>query len=478
MASTSLNTQQVQTTYSEMTKKKEIAPFLNLVENDAFEVVSEYENLVMLHYRDDADKNLLGNLRGVVVDKNYGNVVSYSLPYTPTFTTNHLTSENGYIRLGDQTVETEKLKFKIGFEGTLITVFKYGGKVFRCTRKRLDFSRSRWGNSKTFGDIYTELSGPSDEELFDTEKEYSPFCHYFILVHPDVMICSKDNTYRLIYLGSKTMYSKEKCKYPLDKVDFQLRAPTRFYKPENITLEQANEHLMFGFYQRFEGYEFLDPRLLPGEFLILENTENGEMYRIQSEAYSWRTEMRNNNPNLFHRFFEFLDYSYLSNKPEDESKYKKMFPILTFYELDLLKNLENPIVVWPQKTDEEHEFPSTKDLKLYNIWQTFLISVPLSRQKEVIGFYERFMEKRNEVVAWLNEKSKNIENIGLTDYSKRFQDILLKTREFAYNTYRKDQSNSIETLIHNNIKSFISNERGRSLYGLIREMDKEKENKE
>jgi len=81
------------------------------------------------------------------------------------------------------------------------------------------------------------------------------------------------------------MYSTElgKCPYDLNEVDTDLHVPNTvslyeagsetksIYSPETLSLEEANKHLLFGFYEGFEGYQFLDPRLLPGEFLILED---------------------------------------------------------------------------------------------------------------------------------------------------------------------------------------------------------------
>ena len=258
----------------------------------------------------------------------------------------------------------------------------------------------------------------------------------------------------------------------------------KIYSPQVYTLEEANKHLIFGFYDPFEGYEYLDSRLLPGEFLILEDTETGDMYRVESLSYNWRSEMRNNNPNLLHRFFELLDFAYLKNNETDQDRYREKFPILTSYNTnDLRKTIENsPMIVWPQNTENDLDVPATRDTKLYNIWQCFLMAVPLCRQKEVVGYYDHLVERRSEIVEWLSELSDK-KNLDMTLFSKRVKDILVKTRMFAVDRVKKKQNidrrtgrkKNADEITKENIRNFISKEMGTSLYRILREMDRFKQ---
>jgi hypothetical protein len=489
--STTQNTTQHEvTTYSDMIKKENLSKMLGLEAAGPWEVVSETDNgLSMVHYTEKADLNIFGSLRGVVVDTNNGTIVCYSYPHATKIVTSSLSLENGKLRAGDYLLNPETTKIKIGFEGTLLHVFKHAGKVYRSTRKRFDASKSRWGNSKTFGDIYAELEGPKDEDLFDPTKDYSPYCHTFILVHPDLLICTRDNVGKgyLVYLGPKQMYSPEadRCPYPIEKVDVELRVPNtssslsdenkKIYAPELLTLDEANKHLKFGFYDEFEGSIYLDPRLLPGEFLILEDTENKLMYRVESNSYNWRSLMRNNNPNLLHRFYELIDFSYLKNAVEEDTLYTNMFPLLTLYDFESLSRAvtSNPIVVWPQNTEKVLSVPTTRDAKMYNIWQTILISMPLSKQNEIIHYYNILQNRKNEVIMWLNGLSSK-SDLDLTKFSKRVQDILTKTKTFAVNKARNEKTKklNVESLTRENIRNFISKELGSSLYRITREMDR------
>ena len=492
------------TTYDEMIMKQKIAPILGLEADGQWEIVSESDTgLVMVHYSTEANTDILGALRGVVVDTNKGNIVCYSYPHATSVVTSNLNVVDNVLQLSPTlSLNMDNIHIKMGFEGTLIHVFKHDGKVYRSTRKRLDSSKSRWGNSKTFGQIYQELKGPSDEMLFNSEKKYSPYCHTFILVHPDVLIATKLNVEKgfLVYLGPKQMYSKEegRCPYPLNEVDTELKTPltsnvfpsdldNKVYVPSLLNLEEANKHLLFGVYEPFEGYEHIDPRLLPGEFLILEDVSTKLMYKVESPAYHWRTSMRNNNPNLLHRFFELLDYAHAKNL--DNQKYVEMFSVLTMYNLESLQTVVStgPLIVWPQIYNVETSIPDTRDAKLYNIWQNFLISVPLKRQKEVLEFYTYLTTRRDELTNWfcqLSERAysrkENMEAVTLTDLSKRSQDILVKTRTFAEDRVRKGQNfdpktkekKNVDFWTAVNIRNFINKELGSSLYRLIKEMDR------
>ena len=484
-----------------------IAKVLNIPIDGPWEIISELpeENLYMVHYKNDVDPNEYPDLRGVVVDIKNKTVVSKSFPHTKRVVTNEIKfdNDNNITLFDDKNTQLkynlDNVQFKVGFEGPLIHVFKHNGNVYRTTRKKLDASRSRWGNSMRFGEMYETLGGPSDETLFNPEKKYSPYCHVFIMVHPDTLVACRDDIKDgyLVYLGPKKMYSTspENCPYDFSEVDEDLHVPEtsslqkdkNIFSPENIELAEVNKHLMFGFYDPIEGYQYLDKRLLPGEFVIMEELDENKnvksMVRIESVSYAWRCSMRNNNPNLHHRFYELLDYSYLKNDPFNRERFEKLFPILTCYEYSsLVEGMKNsPIVVWPQKTDLLHDFPLSNDTKLYNIWQCYLVSSPLNKQQEIAEYLQNLYNKRYELINWLYQLSKN--KTDPTKFSKRVADILIKTRKFAKQRIAKNQNvdrktgkvKTEEELTKDNIRNFMYKELGTSLYRLIKEMDKYKE---
>jgi len=486
------------TTYSDYILKQEIAPILGLEINESWEIVSEYESLVMVHYSETADMFQYGALRGVVLDRATKKIVSYSYPHATKLVSDRLSEEISegcrLVKLSPEVSLTSgDMKIRMGFEGPLFHLFKWNGKVFHSTRRRLEAENSRWGKSTTFEKIFHELGGPSDEDLFDPTKKYSPYCHTFILNSPDVLVASKNTCRSLIYLGSRKMYSVSP--YPEEEMDWELRTPKiKPFDPNStegimrspeLTVEEANAYLYSGFYNPGK-LALSDPRLLPGEFIIVQAGEN--MYRVESSSYNWRSNMRNNNPNFYHRFFELIDYSYLGNSVENKAAYLSMFPILTPYRHEVVAEMvKNTIVCWPQQSNsedfEEIDVPETKELKLYNIWLCLLMAAPLGFQKDVFEFYKRMNDERKECIEWFREVSNaNPTGEELNKFSKRAQNILLKTREFAENYVKKGESNHgkktsakesqrrKDEMRQQNIHNFLHKEVGSSLYRLIREM--------
>ncbi len=494
---TSQNMSQTVTSYDEMLLKQKIAPILSLEVDGPWEIVSQLDDLVMVHYTSNhktldlsEDMKKYAALRGVVIDIKTNTIVCASYPHAQRVMSSSLIVTENELVLNNDKLNLEDVIIKTGFEGTLMHVFKFNGKVYRVTRKRLDPSKSRWGNSKKFGEIYVELNGPKDEELFDPTKNYSPYVHTFILVHPDLLISSRDYVQKgfLVYLGAKKMY--EENSYPVDEVDTELHIPLminymndsdgkhaldgtgKIYYPHPLNLAQANKHLMFGFYDSFPGYENLDSRMLPGEFIIVEDKNTHKMYKVESPAYVWRTSLRNNNPNLKHQFFELLDY--VSSKVGDE-KYKYTFLPLMLYDYNsLVENInKEPIIVWSNGNNSTSNDILNRDGKIYQIWENFLLAVPLCKQAEVVTYLPFLIQKREEVITWLKKLS-DINNLDATKFSKRVQDILLKTKMFAQKNQNRNKKD-IRTLTHDNIQNFIYKELGSSLYRLIREMTQNQE---
>lgn len=467
--------------------KQTIANILNIENSAAWEITScnDGKNLYMIHHKPEADLIKYGDIRGIVVDTKAKIVVCRSYGYTPIIVANSLSTKMFDTFGIEHTLDQNNVRFNVGYEGTLINIFKHDGEVYRSTRKRLDAERSRWGASKTFAEMYRQLGGPSDDTLFDPMSKYSPWVHSFIIVHPDVLVVSKDNIDQgyLVYLGSKKMYSTEydECPYKQLRQDGTLfvnedqfsqdervnagwidpvsHEPSNFLTPASLTLEEANHHLMFGAYESFDS-NYFDVRMLPGEFIIVHQTDTGKMLRVESGAYSWRSQIRDNDPNLLHRFFCLVSQSY------NQSTIEK-YPIFTPYNEESIKaQIETGgYVVWPQiraKVDM-----SKKESRLYNIWLVFLNAVPLHRQKEVSGYLNYLYTKRNELISWL----RYLENLGHFDpslFSKRVLNIIETARKFAgKNTNGKTVKNATK----DNIRNLIMKEEGSSLYRLIKEMD-------
>lgn len=522
--------------YDDSTIRAKISSIIGIENSAAWEIISSDpdQNLYMVHHKMEANLSDYGQIRGIVVDTRAGCIVCRSYGYSPTIVSNQLVTSpgDGNIHLRDElgldhVLNPARCLFKIGFEGTMINVFKHNGIVYRSTRKRLDASKSRWGTSKTFLEMYWDLGGPSDEDLFDPYSDYSPYCHTFIIVHPEVLVVSKDNVGDgyLVYLGPKQMWSTDynDCPYKQldakgnllpgitqEQFDRDLRVNAGWiddtlhlpqvvsdlsddvshgqgviFGSKNISFDEANKHLMFGFYNEFPDYQQLDQRTLPGEFVIVQKLdETGAvqgMFKVESVAYNWRAGMRDNNPNLLHRFFQLVNGSYLRiDNTGDRERYQKLYPYFTPYDSASIKKQleeEGPYVVWPHG---HVEIPQTKEEMMYNIWLAFLNAVPLHAQYEVSGYLEHLYAKRGELITWL----RSLESQGHIDpslFSPRVLNIIEAARKFAQKAVKEGRDRgadgrklSLKAVTNNNIKNLIMKEEGSSLYRIVREMDQYK----
>ena len=517
--------------------RKLISQVIGIENSAAWDIVSSdpEHNLYMVHHKPEANLFDYGKIRGIVVDTEAKTVVCRSYGYTPIVNADQITIQSGdnNIHLIDElgyehVMQPERIHMKTGFEGTLIHVFKHNGKVYRSTRKRLDPSRSRWGNSITFTEMYWDLGGPKDEVLFDSNSKYSPYCHTFILVHPDVLVVSKDNIGDgyLVYLGPKQMWSVsyDECPYKQTYengalyfginqeefnedprpnagwIDDTLHVPLTvtnmsdnvthsqghaIFSPNNLSFDEANKHLMFGFYNSFEGYNNMDYRLLPGEFVIIHYTDEYgaliKMVKVQSSSYSWRSNMRDNNPNLLYRFFQLVNGSYIHYETDDgKRRYNSLYPTLTPYDKDSIMNkIKNnePFVIWPQ-TVLDKNLLIDKESRMYNIWLAFLNSVPLHKQKDVSNYLDYLYNNRNELIGWLRMLERR-GGLDSTVIPSRAINIIGAAKKFAREKVKRDQNVtntgkilSIKTLIRNNIRNLVMKEEGSSLYRLIRDMNR------
>ena len=514
-----------------------ISEVLDIDNNAAWDIVSSDpdHHLYTVHHKPEADLGKYGQIRGVVVDTLAKTIVCRSYGYTPIVTSDQITVQEGDNKIHlidnlgtEHVLDPARIHMKTGFEGTLMYAFKHDGKVYRSTRKRLDPSRSRWGNSRPFTEMYWELGGPSDEVLFNPNSRYSPYCHVFIIVHPEVLVVSKDNVGAgyLVYLGPKQMWSVDPDESPYKQVseegnlmfgvsqedfdedprpnagwiDDTLYVPetlsnmndnvTRDYaifSPPNLSFDGANKHLLFGFYDPIN-YS-IDKRLLPGEFVIINQLDdNGavvKMIRVESTSYSWRSGMRDNNPNLLHQFFKTINGSYINNDTVDgKRRYDTLYPSLTPYSSDSINEFlkGGPIIIWPQNPNIDIVL-KTKDEKLYNIWLAFINAVPLHSQKAVSGYLDYLYNNRDELIGWLRSME-NRGHLDSTELSSRAIDIIRSARRFSRDSAAKGKDVnrsgkriSMKQMVRNNIRNLVMKERGPSLYKLIKEMNRWKRDK-
>lgn len=241
---------------------KRVCEILQLPSVSGWSVVDydESAGLAMVHYNPDSDMDTLGHVRGIVVDTNNGHIVTSSFGYTPTILCDEIVNQDGSYVMKDSTGKTHTFDatdsvMKRVFEGVVIRIMWYNGKCYRMTHKKLNASKSRWGSAKTFVAMFEEANGPKAEELFDTSKLYSSTCYDFIVVDPSLLI----GTRQVVNKPYIVLLTKREVNCPSDssegiysgKMSDEVGTVVNdsfIHCPKELTLEEANCHLQYGFY--------------------------------------------------------------------------------------------------------------------------------------------------------------------------------------------------------------------------------------
>jgi hypothetical protein len=491
--------------------KKIIAEIVGIPDNDNWKVFDSKpeHGLYLIHYNPNSNMYEYGQLRGVVVDINEKRVICNAYKYTPVVKSDKIEFEkNGNLILHDELGRThishkDKIKIVPGFEVVTIRVFLHHGNIYYSTYKKIEIwnSDSHWGDSDPFDKMCLDLNIPQADVLFpDKTKQYSNFAYIFMLVHPGVLNVSKISLNKgfIVYGGAKNIWDLSATKLdpalvvstPIDlKPTSELSEAiknTSLYAPEGFTVKQAESFLKHGYYT--ENYKQPDNKLDNGEFVIVYMNNTDDLYsnvvRIESTSYRWRSIMKDNKPNLRNQLWRLFDYRNVRLFDESEYiDYTNKFPIFEKYAIDsIIKKIDvSPIHFWPGKLVAANRYATTDDL-LYNIWVTFIMIVPLHRQKEVAGLYKEFSKNKQEIVEFLFTLSKQdkLDFLGEeVDPDKRILKLLELSRNRALGNINKHgvhlvPSKDTQTFLQNNIKSnldfLVGNEMGKSLYKIYKKM--------
>jgi len=478
---------------SEVELKEELAKIANLDSTENWSIFDQYEEEGLYLIHSTIEPKVKGLPRGIVVDLEAKTVVCDSFGFTPTAPLDGLMTLPGShdISIVDEYINRHIFShgnFSItpAYEGVIIRVFKHNNVVYFSTHKKLDCSRSKWGRSDRFLDMYKRLGGLSGETLFPEDVVTSPWCYNFLLVDAALLIATKQDigVGFVVDLGAKRMWEYENCPYDdvkqhespttIDALEATLRFQGRdipfFVRPPTLSLEQANEFLRFGYSE--------DHDTSYGESVILyQYDKNGKVcdsVRVQSTAYHQRSRLRGDNPNIRHRFYQLLN---AAMKWDHVHELMRAYPIFYHQGSDgcfsniYVEHLGQHIALDLRKTDD----------RIFLVYVHFYASLPDAHKEEGLKLWDDFKRDRSDVTAWLQELSEKAMPSEIEELSPRIQTILKLTEDHADNRIRtKRNKNRLgkrmgrRQLIKANIYNLILRESGPSLFKLIREMKRAK----
>ncbi len=471
--------------------KAKLAKYLQKNVSDDWDVY-DYDpinNLYLVHYNNHADMTKFGNIRGHVIHHDPSTdkyiTVCKGFSYTPTIQLDympagiHAVSDNlGKVHI----IDPSKAVFKRGHKAVTIRVFYFNKKIYYSTYRRLDIysSGAKWGNSSKFSDMYDKIKAPRGETLYDMSKTYSPIVHLILLVHPELADASKeiftDNKGYAMYVGHKRMMGYD---YPEDQIDTNVKQPHNLttnlhltktsepgkyiYTPGDLNVDKVNYILRYGWFHTDTKLS-ADVRLYPGEFIVayLEGASSTTIVKIQSTSYTWRNQIGGNDTDLYHRFCVLMSDRKISHMPNTE--FYQKYPNNCLYSIDYISDTLKDKYLISIPDNGNYGDINLEEIRSYQIWISFILSVPYHRQKEVSTFYHRYFSDQTKIISYIYDVYKQ------QRMTESYPERLLKIIELArtYVIRNENTQMQFDDRILHAIKYLIGNEYGDSLYKLFK----------
>ncbi len=531
-------------------EKQKVADLLNIPNNDNWDLVDMLpeKHLYLAHYSYSSDKEKYGHIRGLLVDTQLGLVICKSYRYIPTVYMDEIKPDvEGRVELTNLENNASKLhqdapkssdeasgspkmslavtkdaetgeKFpiyfnlknthlQIGYEGTAMRVIKHRGQVYHLTHRHLKTAEATWGASPSFKQLYSDLGGPSDDQLFLKNCDSSPYCHIFTLVHPTLMCTTRQYVGRgyLIYAGCQKMYGEESVtvegvgKQKLNQEmqtrlgpieaepadisciknlniakempDITEMTPPFIYIPKPFNLLEANQHLKYGFHhpETLEKYGKYDVRHNLGGFVLVLDDKQQIKYRIQSSGSTFRNRLMHNQPDTYKQYV-ILSRDAFVNNPKDREIYNEKYPILpkiTIKDLESYLMSEKRILIWPTHVCKSYnnEMKNHNDFA-YNVFANFILSMPFHLQRQSLGYKIKLDKEKNLLSDFLYRLA--VDGTSTNKYYSRVGQIISQAKKFAAD--RKYTGEDYLNSVGESIDFFLNCEDGPSLWKLLQQM--------
>jgi len=318
--------------------------------------------------------------------------------------------------------------------------------------------------------MYEKLGGPTGSDLFDVTEIESPYCYIFLIVHPDLLVGSQEdvgNGYIVHLETRKMLWSTSGAERKLNTSPTLPVTKGTLYQPSLLSLDEANDMLRYGTHTELKDTKLFDDRLSTGESIMLATDK--VMIKVSSPSYTWRANLRDDNPNLKHQFFLLSNSARLdtSNKASLDN-FKEYYPLVAVPDMKVVRsNLDKGLIDIKMLTDIKNMNQSTR---LAIVWYNFLISVPVSQQSKVIDLLDTYYKERAAAVDWvISIFGDDIGKITPNKDVPRAQSVILLAKQMTSSSYRRNTRKTFNDVLRDNIKVVINSLLGARLYQLIKE---------
>jgi len=472
---------------------------------------NESLGLKLYHYdqnevKKSSSEDSLRKVRGLVTT-NSDFVVAKSFGYTPTVVLDKLpeiydfTDVDGKNHIIDPSTIQGIYPM---LDGTLIRVWKYQDNIFISTHKKIDASKSHWGSSENFTNLFLKYTENyfKLEDLFkdNYDVEMPPMVHNFLLVDMDTLVCSKINlgekdgfvTYINTFNGNLDLENPPEV---ISVYDIKNTEKTFFRLKSLDTLEEQNEFLNCGFDKREVRFNPLFQRGEGLVFLTKSQTGDYSLLKVVHPSYQRRSELVGNDPNILHRAWSILSQSLIPRGKSEIDNYLEKFPPVPCPSAEQFCNIENTDYNVPSEDAlTKKNNLETKDLRFRNALIHYAMSLPIYHLIPALECYNEIVKAKGKVIGILrNDFEKYINGSwgkpsdrDLKVY-ERIQAICKEAKKFANTRYSngerlegKNESQTVKQFTKDNIKGLINNEYGENMYKIVRVLitNSEKEDSE
>lgn len=412
-------------------------------------------------------------------------IKTQSIINDPTFS-NPIVQESSYtaIKVKEETFKGQDNKknifqhitnyeIKFGFEGAIIRIFMFNGKVYFSSHRSLDATNDSWAESPKYEQLYKDLGGPAYSELFDMTKKYSPYCYTFQLCHPSLYISSKIKAKKpfIVYYGAEMMWDPNNCRYPIDQISLVLCKPKclddidKIYsflcgEIDNVSLivnptlyssaygqtfkdnweTDGKRYINTGLISKIlnDGYDknpqkFSDSNLKFGEFLNIYKYNKNPIYpdayvedviKLVSKSYYWRYLVRDEKQDLQNRGYYLIGYVN-GNIKHNYTLFNTRMNYVEINRLRRLKdeNINKESLYWSLEGKSKNDMNDV-NARVKNVLQIFLYSLPWEQQKKAAKLIDDYYNSIVYLKEYLRENPYLTKDHG--HYMTQLYELLLE----------------------------------------------------
>ena len=276
---------------------------------------NDNNNLYMLCYkRNNLNKDIsfINECRGIILEKDTNKVVCYTLPKINKVNImdeeiinkiNNSIKDNSEI---ENNFDWNTIKVEESIDGSHIRLYYYGDKWCISTTRMVDASKSRWGNRKSYYEMFMDAYNNIKNDKFNFDNLDKEYCYGFVLQHPDNEIVVEYNRASLVHVVTRSLKSNNY----LEEVDMDIGC----VKPNKFDIDS---------YTRLLKICYLEEEFETEGYIIKDKLNN--RYKIKSKNYISYKELKGNyNDELFHFFILRKDsrvQEYLYKFPKNLNRY-------------------------------------------------------------------------------------------------------------------------------------------------------------